>query len=195
MFDKFISLTNQCISKDPIPFFPNDGSYACELSRLTGLGDIGVNGREGSSPGSMWFTVYSSTAGKHANGDWRTPISWFSLSELPGCCGILVSHNAHVCQEYRGRGVGTLLNELRIHMAHKFRYSILLCTTDIYNKAENKVLDRNKWKSIQKFKNERTGNSISVNSVDLTYDLRFRFHLGIFGLADFDPHQSKGSGH
>lgn len=84
----------------------------------------------------------------------------FSLSELPGCCGYLVSHNLRVCPEYRNRGVGKLFQEIKFEMAKTFGYTYLMCTTTQHNEVENHILTQYGWQQIHSGINARTSNQL-----------------------------------
>lgn len=92
----------------------------------------------------------------------------FKLVQMPGCCGICISTGAFVYEEYRGKGLGTLLNKLRIEMARQMGYGILMCTDVAKNKAQRKILTGNDWQDILYFTNPRTKNDIYVSVFDLT---------------------------
>ena len=92
----------------------------------------------------------------------------FSLSELPGCCGYLVSHNLRVAAEYHNRGIGKLFQEIKFEIARIFGYSYLMCTTTQHNTVENHILTQYGWKQTHSGKNARTGNQLYmwVKSID-----------------------------
>lgn len=93
-------------------------------------------------------------------------VACFTLTQLPGCCGVLVSTGAWV--GYTGRGIGTLLNKLRIELAKNMGYGILMCTDLTDNIAQRRILEKNGWKDIYDFTNPRTGNHIAVSVYDIT---------------------------
>lgn len=96
-----------------------------------------------------------------------TSFAGWSFVEMPGCCGVLISTGAHVIHAYRGKGVGTLLNEYRKRVAKTFGYGLLLCTDILTNDSQQKILDKNGWKQITAFRNPRTGNTIGMHEVVL----------------------------
>jgi hypothetical protein len=85
----------------------------------------------------------------------------FSLVAMPGCCGIVISTGAYVYSQYRQRGLGTLLNNLRKQMAWDMGYSLLLCTDVITNIPQQKILSD--WTPLGNFTNRRTGNVIAMH--------------------------------
>lgn len=94
-------------------------------------------------------------------------IASFRLVQLVGCCGICISTGAFVANIYRNKGVGKLLNKLRIKMAEHLGYSILMCTDVDGNKPQRNVLINNEWKDIYQFKNGRTGNTVNITIKEL----------------------------
>ena len=100
----------------------------------------------------------------------NTIISHFKLIQMIGCCGICVSTGVYVHNEYRNKGVNTILNNFRIDIAKELGYGLLLCTDVSNNTAEVKTLDKNGWKHIYNFKNPRTSNKINISIKELNND-------------------------
>ena len=94
-------------------------------------------------------------------------IASFELHPMIGCCAICVSTAAKVAKKYQGKGLGTILNKLRIHLAREQRYGTLLCTNVATNIPQRKILKKNGWKDIFTFLNPRTGNKIFISVVKL----------------------------
>lgn len=90
-------------------------------------------------------------------------IALFSIEQLRGCCGVCVSTGAHVSMPYRRLGLGTLLNEMRLGMAKRLGYGVMLCTDVITNGPERKLLAKNGWKDVHKFRNPRTGRQVAIS--------------------------------
>ena len=97
-------------------------------------------------------------------------ISTFKLIQMIGCCGICVSTGVYVHNEYRNKGVNTILNNFRIDIAKELGYGLLLCTDVSNNTAEVKTLDKNGWKHIYNFENPRTSNKINISIKELNND-------------------------
>lgn len=96
-------------------------------------------------------------------------ISKFSLQQLPGCCGILLSTHSNVETAYRGKGVATRLNAFRKAIAHHQGYATLLCTDVASNVAQKKVLEKNGWREIHSFINPRTNNEVNISICDVQH--------------------------
>lgn len=94
-------------------------------------------------------------------------LAHFHLSQLVWCCGICVSTGAYVYEEYRNKGLGSLLNELRQHIATELGYGLLLCTDKLSNTAQRKVLAKNNWQDVYTFTNPRTGNELVISVKEL----------------------------
>lgn len=95
-------------------------------------------------------------------------ICFFTIVQLPGCCGVLISTGAYVSPEFRNLGIGTILNNLRKEIAKKvLGYSLLLCTNRMDNRAQQTILRKNGWEKIHTFKNSRTDNKIAIHVVQL----------------------------
>lgn len=92
--------------------------------------------------------------------------SW-ELYKLPHCCAILVSCRAHVKEEFRGKRVGTILNNLRQDIGKLLGYSTLMCTDIGQNVHQRQLLATNGWKDIHEVKNKRTGNKVYVSVINL----------------------------
>lgn len=95
-------------------------------------------------------------------------ISSFSLTPLPGCCGVVVSHNASVHSDYQRKGIGNLCHEFRVSMCKHLNYTLMLCTDVVTNQPQQKILDKHGWQHIFQFNNKRTGNTVAISVLDLT---------------------------
>lgn len=92
------------------------------------------------------------------------PIATFYLVPMPGCCGIIISTSSYIDAAYRGKGLGTLLNTLRIHMAHYLGYTMVICTDIESNEPQAKILNKNGWQKLLSFVNRRTDNQVNLHS-------------------------------
>lgn len=90
---------------------------------------------------------------------------WFST--FPGNCGIIVSMYGTVYHPYLRKGIGTLLNKIRIYQAKQMDYSLLMCTDRHHNSPSIKILDKNKWTKAAKFVNLNTDNLCDIYCIDL----------------------------
>lgn len=91
----------------------------------------------------------------------------FTLASFPGCCGICISTEANVYGAHRRKGLGTLLNKIRIDWARALGYGILMCTDISKNEYQRKILAKNGWTDIHDFVNPRTSNQVIVSVINL----------------------------
>lgn len=107
------------------------------------------------------------------------PIARFKLICMPGCCGIVISTDACVYSDYRRKGLGTILNNMRRQIAWQFGYTAMICTDVMVNIPQQRILKRNGWNTLFHFVNRRTENAVSMHGtmtvtstgVDVGYDL------------------------
>jgi len=97
-----------------------------------------------------------------------TVVSTFRLLEFPGCCGIALSTGAHVFPNFRNRGIGTILNKLRIEIARASGYTVMICTINNRDGGlMERLLHKNWWEGVFSFVNKRTDNTITMYSIFL----------------------------
>jgi len=96
----------------------------------------------------------------------KTVIASFRLTEMPGCCGVVISTGAWTHDEFRKRGIGTALNRFRMAIAKATGYATMICTA-IDDGITEKILDKNGWTRAARFVNRRTDNPISIFVVPL----------------------------
>lgn len=91
----------------------------------------------------------------------------FKLYPMINCCGICVSTEAEVRPDFQHKGLGRALNSLRIDIARALGYGLLLCTDDVANEYQRKILKQNGWKDVHEFINPRTGHRVAVSVINL----------------------------
>jgi len=94
-------------------------------------------------------------------------IANFTLTPMPGCCGIVISTNSRTNIQYRQLGIATFLNLIRIEISQEMGYGLLICTDVDNNEPQQKILTKNSWKKIEQFKNPRTQNLINIHTYQL----------------------------
>jgi hypothetical protein len=94
-------------------------------------------------------------------------VTSFRIRQLPGCCGVGVSTGVEVREQYRNKGVSTLMNKFRQEYAKLLSYGVLMCTDVETNIAQQKVLEKNKWKKLHSFRNPKTSNQVAIHLIDL----------------------------
>jgi hypothetical protein len=104
---------------------------------------------------------------KADNNSYSGRISYWYMKELHKCCAVVVSCGVSVSSYYQNRGFGTLLNNLRIEIAKRMGYSLMMCTDREKNVPQRKILAKNGWKDVCSVHNKRTGNNVFVSVIDL----------------------------
>lgn len=89
-------------------------------------------------------------------------IASFGVTELPGCCGVVVFHNSIVEVAYRKHGIGRRLLEARERAGRDRGYTVLMATVRLDNKDELRLLRDAHWVSCHSFKNQRTNNEVAI---------------------------------
>lgn len=97
-------------------------------------------------------------------------IASFSMKEAPGCCGLIFSFHSNVTQMYRGRGIGTILNQMRQKIAYELGYSAIICTDIESNESQLRILKSQDWAKVFAFVNRRTSNEVGVHMKALSAD-------------------------
>jgi hypothetical protein len=93
--------------------------------------------------------------------------SSYCVSPLPGCCGVIVSHNASVHRDMTGKGLGKYFHAERLEFMRDLGYSCGLATTVSYNETEIRILEANGWQAVHKFTNRRTRRQVTIWVKDL----------------------------
>jgi len=100
-------------------------------------------------------------------GEYRK-IGHFSMEQLPGCCGIVVSYHSAIETQFRGLGIGKLFLEIREDAARRAGYTVILATVVHGNEAEVGLLKQAGWSvSPPLFVNKRTKNAIALYTKEL----------------------------
>jgi len=90
-------------------------------------------------------------------------VASFDLEHMPGCGGILLSHKTWVGHSERGKGIGTLMQEMKMWIASKLEAGMLLATVVVGNEAEEAILGKHGWKQVgPAFRNVHTENNVQM---------------------------------
>lgn len=92
--------------------------------------------------------------------NYKSVVAVFSLSELPGCCGVLVSHHTNIYPQYQGKGINSFLQGIKERIAKDNGYTTLMATVTSDNTTEIHILTKYGWLPRDSFKNKRTGNTV-----------------------------------
>lgn len=94
--------------------------------------------------------------------DTEFPIGSFSFTEMPGCCGIVVSHATYLTEQTRHSGLSDSFRGLKEALAKELGYSLMLATTIMTLPASVGNMIKSKYKIDNVFVNKRTGNNIGL---------------------------------
>lgn len=91
-----------------------------------------------------------------------TNLSYGSLSTMPGCPQIAISHNAGTKKEIRGTGRGQEAQSERMDIAKKLGYDYIIATVAGGNLAQRAIMSKNGWREFDTFTSSHTGNVIII---------------------------------
>jgi len=125
----------------------------------------------GSREGAIMVERFSEKTPLYAvfirNGIVRTNLAQFELCQLPGCCGVAVSYHASTQADFRGLGLGAIMNAYRLSLAKEMGYGSIVCTTTMENKTQRKILADNGWEETFQFTNPKTKHRVLFFRKDL----------------------------
>lgn len=154
-YKKIISGILKCDLKD-VKFFITDRGYYDEEKKIQ------------DEIGSLIYTKNNDwSLGKYIVKVENKEISSWRLYELPHCCAFMVSCNVNVDKNYRGKRIGTVLNQLRQDIGRILGYSSVICTDIEQNEYQRKLLKTNGWKDIHSVVNKRTNNRVYLSVVNI----------------------------
>jgi predicted acetyltransferase len=114
----------------------------------------------GAGPGKYELVV------KEKNGKMSTVASW-RVEHMPHCRHICVFIDAQVEESFRGTGLGTILNKVRLELAKASGYSLALCTVREDNPAQNRIMKKNMWRIIETLNEYTEGAKVYLYSKTL----------------------------
>lgn len=95
-------------------------------------------------------------------------IGKFGIIPFPDCCGICIATKGGISNTlYLNKGIGEIINRLRIQISKRMGYGLMFCTTTKENKFQQKLLEKLGWKEIAACFNKKTDNNITVHTVSL----------------------------
>ena len=86
----------------------------------------------------------------------------YSISDLPGCSQVAVSHGLFIFPEFRGKGLGHSSMEARLQKIKSLGYDQVICTVEDSNIPQVKCLQKAGWNNIHSFTSSRTGHKLSI---------------------------------
>lgn len=91
----------------------------------------------------------------------------FSMSPMPGCCGVVIAHNSAVTPKFRRKGLGTLLLTAKMSVARRLGYGQMIATVLTNNIGEQALLSKLGFVRAGEFRNPKTGNLVRTFIVNL----------------------------
>lgn len=91
-----------------------------------------------------------------------TTLGGFYFSPMPGCCGIVVSHNTFLHIPFRNSNISDKFRQLKTELAKKLGYTIMIATTQMDNLPGVGNMIKSKYKMPVTFINKRTNNLIGL---------------------------------
>lgn len=91
-----------------------------------------------------------------------TSLGAYSLTELPGCPQVCVSHGAFLRKKHRGRGYGDYEHTQRLNEVKKLGYDLAICTVVSTNEAQKHILQKNGWHFCISFLSSNTGHVVEL---------------------------------
>jgi len=90
-------------------------------------------------------------------------VARFYMQVFPACCGACISYGAAVYAPYLNKGLGKLLNKMRIQLAHDCRRKLIICTDVEKNTHQQKILKANGWQKATSWLNPRSHNDVGLH--------------------------------
>lgn len=90
-------------------------------------------------------------------------IAGFRMEQMQGCCAVLISFDTIVYEEYRGLGIGTLMQSMKEWIARKRGFVKIISTSTTDNEVQTSLLKSSGWTRLSKpFCNPKTDNVIVI---------------------------------
>jgi len=95
-------------------------------------------------------------------GTYNPSIAVFQMTQFPGNCGTLISHDTIVYDSFRNKGISQILQKMKQKIARMTGYTIMMATTTPKQDVENHILEKTGWiRTGSTFENKRTYNKVS----------------------------------
>ena len=83
------------------------------------------------------------------------------IDSLPGCSQVAVFHSVFNPTE-RPKGRGRLAHDARIDQARFLGYNAAMCTVNMDNEAQLKILEKAGWNQVHSFNSIKTGHTVGI---------------------------------
>lgn len=97
-------------------------------------------------------------------------VASFSMTHMPECPAIVVSHSSGVSYDLQGKGIGKILHSARIEACLEVGVVLMQATVVKGNVAEERLMDRYGWDKLSEFYNKDTGRDVCLYQKDLRND-------------------------
>lgn len=96
-------------------------------------------------------------------------VSWasYKLEKMPGCCGLVVSYNSFIRNEFQNYKLGDFFHKERITICKDAGYSCMIATSVENNTIQSNLFEKNDWIKVHSFTNKRTKNVVDIWIKDL----------------------------
>lgn len=110
--------------------------------------------------GEAYFNLYSNEN--------KRPVGNFRFSHMPGCCGMVVSHNTFLNRDFRGTMVSDGFRKLKEELAKELGYTMMIATTRMRDEPAVGNFRKSGYEIVRKFVNKRTNNELGIGLKCLT---------------------------
>ena len=87
-------------------------------------------------------------------------VASFSMDVFPGCCAYAASYETNVTPRFRGKGIGTALQEVKAKLAKEAGFTHMLATCKKDNITQISILEKAGWEKLHDCVNKRTNNQL-----------------------------------
>lgn len=95
-------------------------------------------------------------------GSYNNEIGHFSFSPMPGCCGIVVSHDTYLNPDVRRTFNSNAFRGLKEAFAKRLGYSRMIATTVMSDPASSGNMMKSGYRINDVFRNKRTSNDVGI---------------------------------
>ena len=89
-------------------------------------------------------------------------IGHFMLTQLPGCCGVVVIHNMYLNKDFRGGVLSNTIRNGKHKLCHILGYTCAIATTKMSDIPAVKNMFKSRYSIVDTFTNRRTNNLIGI---------------------------------
>lgn len=131
-------------------------AHHSELSELTEH----EKGLESYGTGAFHLCRRSYSQNREVGND--TQIGSFSLSPMPGCCGIVVVHGMYLNSLNRGGYLSDSVRKLKVELCKALGYTVMMATTRMDEIPAVGNFFKSKYKFVDTFTNKRTNHLVGI---------------------------------